>query len=163
MFMVCPSLLEVICMPPLTCSESTASSLTLPLDFIPPEAHSMRISCLLPVEVTTTREQELVAWSAALKPFSRSLAVMQVLLTVGLDPLLACIMACILARCSGVNLLSTSSGMGGIPVVCPLTVVSHWPVFTSRVRKSAAQTVEQNNMVSPIETLVVTRSPHHLS
>lgn len=127
----------------------------MPVVFAPLVVQSTRISCLLPDEVTIERAQEAMLLSDMLNGLSRSSFFRQPLLTVLLAPLLPAIMASIFARCSGVSLASTSAGMGGKPLVCPFNVVCHSPGFTSNGRKSAAQSVEQASIVSPIEILLV--------
>lgn len=116
-------------MEPLICSESTASTFSVPVVFIPCLLQSSWISCLLLEDEIMLCVHALVLSSPVSNGLFRSSFVKQCLVTVAWAPRASCALAIAstLARCSGDRFLSTSSGMGSAPVAWPVRLFSHCP------------------------------------
>src|SRR5690349_19089746 len=107
---------------------------------MPAWLQSRRISCSLDEERMMVLLQLFSMVSLKVSGLFSSSFVTQDLLVVALGPWPArCLRtASIWARCSGVSRARASGGMGGIPVIWVLTVVSHSPGFTSIGLNSSA-------------------------
>src|SRR5579864_6621229 len=61
----------------------------------------------------------------------------------------------ILARCSGDIWARTSGGIGGVPELSLVLVLSHWPVLTASGTESAAQAAAHASNKKAIATFVM--------